>query len=792
MLRNYIKIAWRNITARKFYTFINVSGLALAIACCTLIYLYIGYNLSFDTYHKQPANIFKLVNELHLDKTEYDKSSSYAMVKTGKAEIPQIKQATFLVDKQSFVVTVAGETDKRFKEEKTISFTDASWFNLFSYQWLKGSAAVLNQPGNVVLTEKAAHKYFGDADPMGRVLLFDKHPLKVNGLIADGPYNTDLKYDIYVSFSLLQVISPSIDKYFYTQFGDLSSVHNGFIALNNERDKDLVEQQLNALAAKHLGKDAMKYYTFRLLPLKDLHFDTRYGATVQRPLLLTLAVIGLLIMAIAAVNYINMVIAQQTKRGVEIGTRKVLGGSSRQIFTQFITESAVTSAIAVVIAMLLVRLALPLANTYLFADEPIHVLSFINLGIYLALMLLLITFGTGVYPALVLSRISVMRALKNNVLNLPAGIGRKVLVIFQNTITQALIVCTIIIVMQVQFLKNTDMGFSRKMVVTVPVGQLTATQKQQFSNALAAMPDVKAFSFCLKPPSSDSKRGATVKFDNRTDWEKFPARFAIGDAAYCNTFGLTVIAGRNIRNEQATPELLINQTMARMLENKNPENVIGKKLQAGDANGVIVGIVKDFNVKSLIEPIEPSVLLESKNLQTNLDVKLNGRHTAETLTAIQNQFKNIVPDQVFSYQFVDEQIAALYKKESIQQKLIWLSSLLAIFISSLGLLGLISLTALQRTKEIGIRKVLGATVTQISMLLSADFIGLVLLAFAIAAPIAWWAMHNWLQGFAYRITIQWWMFALAIGSALVIAICSVSIRAIQAATANPVRSLRSE
>ncbi len=513
---------------------------------------------------------------------------------------------------------------------------------------------------------------------------------------------------------------------------------------------------------------------------------------MQKSLLWNLVIIGLLIIAIAIFNYINLTVAQQAKRSAEIATRKVLGGSSAQIFMQFITESLITSAIAVAAAVLFVLLLLPAANTWLFADDPVHIVSYANLFLFAGLVLVFITIGAGAYPALVLSRISIAQVLKNNILNLKAGAGRRAMVIFQNIVTQSLIVCTIIIIMQVHFLRNTDVGFNRKSVVVIPVGQISASQRDQFNENLKRIPDVKSFSFCNKPPSSDSKRGATIDFDNRPKWEAWPARFVIGDSAYRSTFGLNIVAGRNIRNNQAKPEFLINETMAVMLEGQHKDLVLGKQLTAGDIKGVIVGIVKDFNVKALTEPIEPTVLLESSDLQTNLAVKLSGWQTALTLNDLQKEYRHILPDQLFSYQFVDEQIARLYKKEDIQQKLIWIASSVAIIISSLGLLGLVSLVALQRTKEIGIRKVLGATAAQISLMLSNDFLWMVLLAFLIACPVSWWAMSKWLQGFAYRININWWIFASAGIISILIAIATVSFQAIKAAIANPVDSLRSE
>jgi putative ABC transport system permease protein len=792
MIRNYFKIALRNITTKKFYTFLNISGLAIAISCCIFIYLYTSYNLSFDTYHKQSKNIFRLVYNLQMDKMLYDKGSAYATYMGLKTEVPQVQQAAFSVDRQTLIVNI--NPQKRFKEESNISFTNADWFKLFSFQFIAGSANGLNSPYNAVLRKSIAEKYFGNADAIGKVLIIDNHPLKVVGVIADAPYNTDLKSEIYLSFSSLAPLVPiyGTDKYFLTDMGNLSSKHSTFVVLNNAKQQNAVEKEIINVAKRHRFGYALKYYTFKLLPLSDVHFDTRYEGVVQRSLLWNLAIIGLLIISIAVFNYINLTIAQQTRRAAEIATRKVLGGSAVQIFMQFITESLITSAIAAGIALLLVLLLLPLANLYLFVNEPLHIISYLDLSLFVGLVMLCVTIGTGVYPAWILSRVSIAQALKSHSLNLSAGIGRKVMVVFQNTVTQSLMICTLIIVLQVHFLKNTDVGFNRKSVITIPVGKLSDSQKEQLNHSLTNIPAVQAFSLCYRPPSVDTRQSATVQYNNQTKWEKWPALFAIGDSAYCKTFGLRITVGRDIRNNQPKPEYLVNETMAAMLEKQDPTNVIGKTLSAGDQKGTIVGIVKGFSVKSLVNPIQPTVVLEDKNLQTNLAVKLSGDRTSAVINTIQQQYQRILPDQLFAYQFVDEQLANLYKIESIQQKLILAGASVAIFISSLGLLGLVSLIALQRTKEVGIRKVLGATVTQISVMLSGDFLKMVLFAFLIAAPASWWAMNKWLQGFAYRIDMHWWTFALAGGIAVVIAIISVSFQSIKTAIANPVKSLKSE
>ncbi len=794
MIKNYIKIAWRNLIKRRFYTLINVAGLALAMACCLLIYVYISYHLSFDTYHKQAKNTFRLVYELHIGKTEYDKGTSVAMLKAVQQQNPQVVQSALMMNRQSAVIDVNGDPKKRFKEEKTIGFTNAQWFDVFSYEWIAGDATQLDAPNAAVLTQKQAIKYFGKQDPMGKILVIKGSAFKVTGLVADAPFNTDMRAEIYLSIRSVTGAMPLFEKEYFTSMGYTMSTNNGFVVLHDASQKAAVEKAILAMDKKDLGADANKYFTFKLLPLSDAHFDARYGGPVQKSLLATLAIIGALILVIAIINYINMTIAQQARRSVEIGTRKVLGGSVIQLFMQFMTESLLTTIISVALAGLLVTFFMPAVNALMFTDSPLQILPAPAMYLFLGIMLVVITLASGVYPALMLSRVSVFKALKNNAWNLSAGTSRKTLIVIQNVVAQALIAGTIIIVMQVRFLKNTDKGFNRDLVAIVPFGDEPSVQQQAlWTQSLKAMPGVKAFSFCLNQPASNSQRGANFDFDNRPQWETFVARFAIGDSGYCPTFGLQLVAGRNIRDKQPTPEFLVNQKMVAMLHIKNANAILGKPMTAGDIKGVIVGVVKDFNVKSLLEPIEPTVLLEEQHIRSNLAIKFtNAQSIATALGTLQNTYQHILPDQVFSYRFADDEIASLYQKESLQQKLIWSAAIVAIFISSLGLLGLISLVTLQRTKEIGIRKVLGATVSQINLMLSRDFLQLVFISLLIASPLAWWGMNKWLQNFAYRIDIHWWVFALAGSAAIVIAILTISIQSLKAALANPVDSLRNE
>jgi putative ABC transport system permease protein len=791
MFTTNLKLAWRNLIKRKFYTLLNLTGLVLAIVCCLLIYVYTTYHSSFDNYHDKAASTFKLVNEVNLDKTEYEKGSSLAMFTAIKESFPEVDGSAFLIGSESFVVNISGSTPKKFREDD-IAFTDADWFNLFRYQWIAGSATQLNEPLTVVLTSKLAEKYFNKKNPIGQIISINNQQIKVVGVIADQPYNTDLKANFYLSFSSLKVLIPKIEDGFFTDWGYIVSSQSSFFSFKNPSQKAAIEKKLNLIAKERMGENFAKYFSFKFLPLKSIHFDLRYGGSVQQSLLIVLSIIGMLILIIAVINYVNLVIAQQSRRIVEIGTRKVLGGSAKQLFLQLMTESCLVAAMAVILALSLFIFLMPLVNNWLFADSPVHLISIPNLLFFSALLLLIMSIGAGIYPSWLLSRMSAFKALKNNARSYSRNTGRNTLVVIQNVVAQTMVVCAIVMVMQVHFLKNTDQGFNRDMVAMIPLGFNSENQKEQFAQLLNSLPGVEAFSFCHRSPSSDSQRGATVLFDHRKDWETWPARFAIGDTAYCKTFGIQIIAGRNMRVHPGQPEFLINETMAKMLKVKSNDEILGKNLSAGDEKGIIVGIVKDFNVKSLLEPIEPLVILQTTDLHRNIAVKLSGSNLSVTVQAIQQAFNHILPNEVFSYQFVDEQIAALYKKENLQQKLIWGASGIAIIISTLGLLGMISLVTLQRTKEIGIRKVLGASVTGITALLSRDFMLLVGISFLIASPLSWWLMQQWLQGFAHRIEIKTWMFALAGCLTIIIALITVSLQAVKAAMANPVKSLRNE
>lgn len=799
MIRNYFKIAWRNLRKHQFYTLINVFGLSLSIACGIILYQFITYHLSFDTYHHDAKQLYKIVNQVHFDDGVilYDQGAPMVLARAIKTELPQIKDAGVLIRKQSFTIAVSqndAASRKLFYEKENVGLADKHWFNMLDYTWLQGSATnAFNDPYNAVITHKLAQKYFGTDDVTGRVIrLNNKYNFKITGVLKDNVSNTDFKCDMFLSQSFLKILYPDIQKDWQENWAFSDSRNVLFLSLPPNLSPETVE----AAITKAAGKEISKSYKFLLQPLNEVHFDGRYSGVIQKSLLVTLGIVGLLLIVIACVNFVNMATAQSFKRAKEIGTRRVLGGTPTSIFFQFIAETFLIVLFAGLLAILFVFLFLPVLNSWLQTMLTFNLVNDWKLFGFIGVTMIMITMAAGFYPALILSGFKPVNALKNQVGNQSqsTGFSRKSLIVIQNIIAQVLIIGTIIITMQVRYLKTADLGYNKTGVIMLPLPDFDKGKTDFLRNRLLANPGINAVSYCYRAPSSTADKGGSIKYDGR-DWEKFVGRTIMGDAGYTKTFGLNIIAGRNIAESDTAMEYLINEKLMHKLGINDPQQVIGRKFTAGDLSnnaGTIVGVVKDFNAKSLYTPIEAEYISTFRSAYQYIGVRINMKNQSAAIEQIQKAWQSVFPDNVFEYHFLNEQIADFYQKEELLNKLITSSAIIAIFISCLGLLGLISLLTMQRTKEIGIRKVLGASITNITTLLSADFLKLVLIAVIIASPLAWFMMSKYLQNFAYRIDIQWWIFAVTAAIALLIAFVTVSFQSVKAAMANPINSLRNE
>lgn len=802
MLKNYLRIAWRNIWKHKFYTAINIFGLSLSIACSIILFQFITYHLSFDTYHHDAKQVYRVVHTLTFDDgvPMYDQGAPLTLLKDIKATNPHVKAAGTLLRMHDITVAIpqnGGTGKKLFAEHENIGITDGRFFNLFDYTWEQGDKnQALNQPNTVVLSHGLAQRYFGSQDVVGKTLVVNqKNTFTVTGVVKDHPANTDNRSDLFLSLATLNDIYPDIAQGLKDNWSFINSTTSVYLALQQGTDPKTVERDINRLNVKAQGADMAKVYHFMLLPLNEVHFDIRFAGVIQHSLLTILGFIGLLLVVIACVNFINMATAQSFKRGREIGTRKVLGGSPLAIFMQFISETAYIVLFAALLAIAMVYAAIPVLNNWLQTQLSFNIFTDYRLIAFIIAVLAIVIFAAGTYPALILSRFKPVNALKNQIgrQSQTLGLTRKGLIIVQNVIAQVLIICTILITLQVKYLKTADMGFNKNAMIMLPIPGNESGKTEYLRNRLLTDPAIKGVSFCHNAPASTNGNGGSIKYDTR-DWEKFVGWTMVGDAEYIKTFGIRLLAGRNITESDGPREYLVNEVMMHMLNVKDPQQIIGKHFTAGDLSGkpgTIVGVVKDFNAKSLNNAIGPEYITTYRPRYQYAGVKISSGDPAAVISRIKKEWRAVYPDNVFEYRFLDEQIADFYQKEDLLNKLITSSAIIAIFISCLGLLGLISLLTLQRTKEIGIRKVLGASVANITGLISADFLKLVTVSVVIASPIAWLIMNKYLQDFAYRVDIKWWVFGATALIALFIACVTVSFQAVKTAMANPVESLRS-
>lgn len=803
MIKNYFKIAWRNLWKHKFYTFINMFGLALSIGCSIILFQFIIYHLSFDTYHHDAKQVYRVVHRITFDDGVplYDQGAPLALARDVKNSDPRVKNVGILLRMHDINVTIPqndGAGKKMFAEHENIGITDGRFFKLFDYQWEQGEPnTALTEPHTVVLGHSLAQKYFGSQDVIGKTIGVDnKNTFRVTGVVKDHPANTDIKSDLFLSLSTVKDLYPDTADGLQNDWGFINSTNSVFVELRDGTNPQSVEKDINQLNVKLHGAEAAKPYHFMMLPLSEVHFDGRFAGVIQRSLLVTLGVIGLLLIIIACVNFINMATAQSFKRAKEIGTRKVLGSSPKAIFIQFISETSYIVVFAALLSFVMVIIAMPVLNNWLQTQLSFNLFTDYRLAAFILAVLTIIILAAGSYPALILSRFKPVNALKNQVggQTQAAGFTRKGLIIVQNVIAQVLIISTILITMQVKYLKTADLGFNKNAVLMLPVPNNDKGKTDYLRNQLLADPAIKSVSFCYRAPSSTADKGGSIKYDTR-DWEKFVGYTQIGDASYVKTFGMQLVAGRNIAESDTAREYLVNEVMVHKLGFKDPQQVIGRHFTAGDLSnnpGAIVGVVKDFHAKSMYTAIAPEYISTFRKGYQYVGVKIGSGNPSVVIDHIKKEWQAVYPDNVFEYRFLDQQIADFYQKEDLLNKLITSSAVIAIFISCLGLIGLISLLTMQRTKEIGIRKVLGASVTNITGLLSIDFLKLVLVAVIVASPIAWLMMSKYLQNFAYRIDIQWWVFVLAAFMALIIAFITVSFQSIKAAMANPVESLRGE
>ena len=802
MIGNYFKIAFRQIWRHKGFALLNIMGLAVGLAACLLVFVVIRYEFSYDKFLNGYDRIYAIATQDNqAGEVSYTPGIPEPALHSLRTRFPEYELGS-LISSFGSQITVMGETadgkaGEKFIEDNRIFYLDPEWFSVFPYHWETGSAAVLKEPNRVALTRDMATKYFGSAEnAMGKYLLIDNViTVQVSGILADVPPNSEFQLGVVASMETARN-HPSIFNYIGSK-GHTTSNYRIYMRLPEQVAAATVDQQLAVFSKEFYPESRGNIRTNFLVPLTGLHFDTRLGSmgdhVISRSTLTTLGLIGLFILIMACINFINLSTSQAVNRSKEIGVRKVLGGRRRDLFWQMMGETAILVLMSMLLAWGIAWLTTPLLKHITQISEPLHLFSAETALLSIAL-LLVVTVLAGFYPSLVLSGFTPMLALRNKISS--ASIGgislRRGLVVSQFAISQVLIIGTLVAVTQMNFVRQADLGFSKEaiLVLTSNTDSSVYARQEALKQQWLKIPGVQSVTFSSDVPSSDNNWGSNFAFDHRED-ENFAVYMKFADEDYYKTFGIEFLAGRGHEASDTMREVVINETLLHQLGLQDPQAAVGKDFRLGRSPWLkVVGVVRDFKTNSLRESTRPLLISSRRSLYSNASVKIASTNLAAVREQIEQKWDEFNPAHASAISFMDDRINNFYEQENQLSLLYKVFAGIAIFISCLGLYGLVSFMTLQRRKEVGIRKVLGASVSSILYLFSREFTILVLIAFAVAAPLAWFLMNSWLENFAYRASIGVGIFAVAIITSVLVALLTVGYKSLRAAMANPVKSIR--
>jgi putative ABC transport system permease protein len=810
MIRNYLKIALRNLMKYKFISFINLFGLTVGLACCLLILSYILHEVSYDKYHPNADRVYRVTRTFMNPETGapnlYLSTVAPPFGPLLKNDFKEIEDMTVTLSNTN---TAIRYEDKMFNEQG-VYFADDHFFDFFKTEIKEGNPKkALSDPYSIMMTEEMARKYFGNEEPMNKVVRINfgnYFDFKVTGVYKALPTNTHFHPDMMVSFNTLKDTAIYGERNLQTNFGNNSFFT--YIRLPQGYDPKKLEAQFpgflnRVMSSEYSGQFKPSQQTrLALQKLTDIHlrshtdYEAEENGDINRVYIFS--AIALFILLIACINYMNLSTARSTLRAKEIGIRKVSGAQKKEIMMQFLSESVMISWIAMVLAFLLTWTLLPALNKV--SGQQLDISQLLQWQVLLPVLLIPFLVGiiSGMYPALFMSSFQPVKVLKG-FLKTRGGVSfRKILVTLQFFISIVLIICTAVVFSQMRYMQNKSLGFDREHIINLPYVTQLNDKYDAFRNDLLSDANIKNVGRSSRIPTGrllDAMGSKVLSGDSMVP-ANVDIKYVFADQDFISTYGVKVIAGRGFSRDFSTDTsaFLVNESAARALGFKTNDAVVGTDFEYGQRRGKLIGVFHDFHFESMHQKIVPLVLLVPRNANGygNISIKVSGAALPGTLARIENTWKKFLPETPYQYTFLDESFARLYQAEDRQKALFTIFACLAIFIACLGLFGLSAFTISQRIKEIGIRKVLGAEVSSIVTLLSADFLKLVAIAAIVAFPAAWLAMHSWLQDFAYRTTISWWIFLFAGVAAAVIALLTISIQAIKAAVANPVKNLRTE
>lgn len=815
MIKNYFIVALRNFWRNKVFSLINVLGLSIGISAALVIFLIVHYEYSYDRFEKDGDRIYRVVLDAKFGGQEGHSSAVPAPLSNAiQNEITGIDETvpvmTFQGDATAkVVVTNNGGKEIVFKKQPDVVFTNSQYFQMLPFKWVTGSQQTsLRDPFKVVLSESRAQVYFPDVaavDIIGRNITYNDITVTVSGIVKDLNEHTSFNAAEFISYPTIAKTALQ-NQFMMDVWNDWMAYSSLYVKISNGNTAANAQIQVNNLLKKYnkeAHKDDNNYMSFHLQPLSDIHFNNTYNGFGQRiaskTTLYGLLAIAVFLLLLGCINFINLTTAQATHRAKEIGIRKTMGGSKRSLVFQFLTETFLITIIGTIVSVALTPLLLKMFENFIPKGLNFDLFHQPSLMIFLLALTVCVSFLSGIYPALILSGYKPVLVLKNQVYTGTAQTRnawvRKTLTVSQFVIAQFFVIATVMMSRQINYSINMDMGFNKDAIVYFNLPRDTVkAHAPQLLNEVKALPGVALASSGFLAPAEEGAAFANISYNNGKEELRPNVQIRWGDPDFIKLYQIKILAGRNVLPSDTVKELLINESYAHALGFINSADALNKQLQWNQKTLPIVGIMKDFHDQSSKALISPVAFGGGNGGTFHVKLKTNTGATPwkTTIAAIEKAYRQMYPEDDFNYKFLDETIAKFYETEQHTASLLTWATGLSILISCLGMLGLVIYTTNIRVKEIGVRKILGASVANILTLLSKDFIKLVLLAFLIAAPFAWWATYKWLQDYAYKVSVSWWAFILCGLFMLLVALVTLSIQTIRAATAKPVNSLRNE
>jgi len=806
---------FRGLWRKRTFSFLNIAGLAVGIAVSLLIFLVIHYETSYDGYQSKLDRIYRVVTE-HSKRSNgewagYEGSVPFPLTDAMRLEHPGLEKLSAVWNVGGAQIHVPGKElsdEKVFKEDNGLFFAEPSFFEIFDYEWLEGNASGLTEPNTAVLNQSVASAYFGDwRKAIGKTIQMwsFRIPFRIVGVFKDLPDNTDMQVRIGESYATFKNINP-LPFIHQDAWGSAPWSSESYVLAAKGQDRKSLEARLPAFVDKHYTVErehSLNKTTLHFQPLKDLHlegerYSTFKGDALTVKELWTLGLIGLFLLIVACINFINLATAQSVNRAKEIGVRKVLGSNRSGLLRQFLKETAVITFLSLVMGCFIAALALPALKGLMHKELALDLWHNSSILLFLLVTGVMVTLLAGFYPGMILSGFNPITAIKSKISTKTiGGISlRRGLVVLQFVIAQLLVIGTLVVVRQMKFFRNQPMGFEKKAValLDLPSDSTDRLRYNYLKTSLLQVPGVQAASFCGDAPASWGGESRNFYFGNDPVMKDFAITVQMADSGYLNTFRIGLVAGRQPFASDTMREVLLNETAVKKLGYKDPKEVLGKmfSFDKDRQKFPVVGVMRDFSSKSLREAVAPLVLSSQEGYYGSLAMRFDPEKMKETMEQVRKIFTATYPYYVYDLGFIDERIERFYNSEAMTSQLFKTFAFLAIFISCLGLYGLVSFMTVQKTKEVGIRKVLGASVGNIVYLFSREFTILLGIAFLIAAPLGYYFMQGWLSRFYYHVALGWEVFALAIVLSVVIAWITVGYKAVKAAVVNPVKSLRSE